>query len=283
MHRSRSLAVACATLSSLATFAPLSAQTVTLTSNEVLRIHFSIASPPSPPPDVLQYGIGLVTVNAPFTTRTSRLWDCDTLLGTAVSPSFGTYSGALSLGVCNSWRETGSVWNFDNPGDVPSFAPLQNATIQGIIDFEIATGSMTVNLANVSMLLVRATSAGGGSVCSPGPVVQEVVVVPKLTGPTPGAVGTVNTWTTTGGTPNSLLLYALSTGCAPFVFPASPPVYFDLALPVVLEVSLADPSGSSALSILVPPAASGFKLNVQAAELLLPTLRISSFATYTFP
>lgn len=283
MHRPLSLAAACVALSSLATFAPLHAQTVTLTSSEVLRIHFVIPSPPSPPPDVLQYGIGIVTVNAPYTTRTSRLWDCDTLLGTAVSSSFGTHSGALSLGVCNSWRETGSIWNFDSPGDVPSFAPLQNASIQGIIDFELATGSITLDLANVSMLLVRATSAGGGSVCSPGPVVLESVVVPKLTGPQPGTTGAFNTWTTTGSPPNAILLYALSTGCAPILIPASPPVYFDLALPVVLEVGLADPSGTSSLSLFVPPAASGFTLDVQAAELNLPAFRISNFSTYTFP
>ncbi|MEO6595750.1 MAG: hypothetical protein ABIP94_13445, partial [Planctomycetota bacterium] len=181
-----------------AALSSLPAQTTTLSSNEVLRIHFTIPSPPSPPPDVLQFGLGLVTVNSPYATRTARLWNCDTLLGTAVSPSFGTYTGALSLGVCNSWHEAGSVWNFDNPGIVPSFASLQNGTIQGIIDLQLGTGSITLNLANVTMMLVRATSASGGSVSSPGPVVNEVVVVPKLTGPTPGTAGSVNTWAATG-------------------------------------------------------------------------------------
>lgn len=267
----------------LAPLATLPAQTTTLTSDQVLRIHFSIPSPPSAPPDVLQFGLGLVTVNAAYTTRTARLWDCDNLLGTAVSPSFGTHVGALSLGVCNSWRQTGSVWNFDNPGDVPSFAPLQNATIQGIIDFQLGTGSITLNLANLTMQLVQATSAGGGFVSSPGPVVSEVVVVPKLAGPSPGAAGSVNTWTTTGGVPGGLVVYAFSVGCAPGLFPSSPPVYFDLAPPLVLFAAIADASGGSTLSLAVPAAASGFMLLTQVGELNLPALRVTNFVRHTFP
>jgi hypothetical protein len=267
----------------LAATAPLRAQTVTLTSNEVLRIHFTIPSPPSPPPDVLQYGIGIVTVNSAYTTRTSRLWDCAELLGTAVSPSFGSHVGALSLGVCNSWRQVGSPFNFDNPGDVISFAPLQNATIQAIIDFELATGSITLDLSNVSMTLVRATSASGGSVCSPGPVIQEVVVVPKLTGPVPGTVGTTNTWTTTGAAPGALMLHVVAFDCFPNVIPFSPPVYFDLVPPIATFVGVADGSGSSSLSLAIPPTASGILLMAQSAEIILPALKITNFSSHTFP
>lgn len=261
----------------------LPAQTVTLTSSEVLRIHFTIPSPPSPAPDVLQFGLGIVTVLAPYATRTARLWDGGTLLGTAVSPSFGTYSGQLSLGVCNSWRQTGSVWSFDNPGDVPSFAPLQNATIQGIIDFELGAGAITLDLANVSMMLVQATGSGGGSVASPGPVVQEVVVVPKLTDPSPGTVGAVNTWLTTGCTPGGLVVQVLGLSCAPALFPATPAVFFDLAPPIVLFAAVADANGTAPLSLNVPPAFSGATLFVQSAEVLWPAFRISNFSAHAFP
>ena len=275
------------TLASAALFAaclaPLHAQTATLTSNDVLRIHFMLPSAPSPSPDVLEYGIGIVTVNSAYTSRTSRLWNCDTLLGTATSPSFGNYTGTLSLGVCNSWYQAGSPWNFDNPGVVPSFAPVQNGSIQGIIDFEIQTGSMTLNLANVSFTLVQAQTGNSGLVCSPGPILLEAVVVPKLTGPQPGTVGGLNTWSTTGSPPSSLMVYAFSTGCAPILFPSSPAVYFDLALPVVLDVTISDALGASSLGFVVPASASGFHLVTQVGELALPALRVTNFSSYTFP
>ncbi|HEX5051015.1 MAG TPA: hypothetical protein VFZ65_04525 [Planctomycetota bacterium] len=266
-----------------AAFSSLPAQSVTLTSDEVLRIHFFIPSPPSPPPDVLEYGIGLVTVNSAYTTRTSRLWNCGTLLGTAVSSSFGTHVGALSLGVCNSWNQAGSVWNFDSPGVVASFASLQNASIQGIIDFELATGSITLDLSNVTMLLVRATSSSGGSVCSPGAVVTEAVVVPKLVGPAPGTAGTINTWSTTGSTPGNLMVYALGFDCAPILFPSAPPVMFDLAPPIVLFVDVVGATGASSLSLSVPASGSGATLMAQCGELIWPALRVSNFVTHTFP
>lgn len=266
-----------------ASLATLPAQTVTLTSNEVLRIHFTIPQPPSPAPDVLEFGLGLVTVQAAYGTRTARLWDGGTLLGTAVSPSFGSHVGPLSLGVCNSWREVGSVWAFDNPGDVASFAPLRNATIQGIIDFELGSGSLTCNLANVSLMLVAATSSGGGSVSSPAPVVQEVVVVPKLTGPAPGTVGSVNTWTVTGCAPGGLVVHVLGLGAAPILFPATPPVFFDLAPPIVTFAGIADATGSAALSLFVPPAFSNATLFVQSAEVVWPAFRITNFTAHTFP
>lgn len=278
MHRTLA---PCALL--LAALSPLTAQTVTLTSSEVLRIHFRIPSPPSGPPDVLQYGLGLVTVNSPYTTRVSRLWDCDTLMGTAVSGSFGAHVGALSLGVCNSWRQVGSVWNFDNPGDVASFAPIQTATIRGIIDFELASGSITLNLSNVTMMLVRATSASGGSVGSPAPVISEVVVVPKLLGPAPGTVNATNTWTTTGSPPGSLVVHAFGFVCSPALVPVSPPVFFDLMPPVVTLLAFADPSGQSTSSFFVPTSASGITLLTQCVELGGSGVRVSNFARHTFP
>lgn len=261
----------------------LTAQSVTLTSNEVLRIHFTIPSPPLPSPDVLQFGIGLLTVHAPITARTARLWDGGNLLGTAVSPSFGGHTGALFLGVCNSWCQAGSPWSFDSPGIVPSFAPLQSAAITGIIDFEIATGSFTMDLANVTMMLVQATGSGGGFVSSPAPVVLESVVVPKLTGPSPGSVGSLNTWSTSGSPPGSLMAYAFGFGVAPVMFPSAPPVFFDLALPVVLFATVCDSFGQSSVSLQIPPTASGITLLAQVGELTWPALRVSNFTTHTFP
>jgi hypothetical protein len=267
----------------LGTTATLTAQSVTLTSNEVLRIHFTLPAPPTPAPDVLQFGIGLLTVHAPYTARTARLWDGGTLLGTATSTSFGSHTGALFLGVCNSWCQAGSPWTFDSPGIVPSFTPLQNGTITGIIDFELQTGSFTMDLANVTMMLVQATGSGGGSVAFPTPVVLEAVVVPKLTGPSPGTVGAMNTWNTAGSPPGSLMAYAFGFGVSPILFPSAPPVFFDLTPPVVLFATVCDSFGQSAVSLQIPPTASGITLLAQVGELTWPALRVSNFSTHTFP
>jgi hypothetical protein len=133
------------------------------------------------------------------------------------------------------------------------------------------------------MMLVRATGSGGGTVCSPAPVIQEVVVVPKLTGPLPGTVGGTNTWTLTGCAPGNLVVHALGLGCAPFVIPATPPVFFDLLPPIITFAGIADAAGSSSLSLFIPPTGSGVTLLAQSAELPWPAFRISNFTTHTFP
>lgn len=267
----------------LAAGATLPAQSVTLLAKDVLRIHFRIPSPPSGPPDVLWLGLGIVTVNQAHTTRTARLWDCDNLLGTAATSSFGGHVGALSLGVANSWKETGSVFNFDSPGVVANFAPLRNATITGIIDFEIATGSITLDLANVSLTMIRATSANGGSVSSPAPVVLEKVVVPKLVGPTPGTVNTTNTWQASGGNPGNVMWFGFGVSCAPFLIPCTPAVYYDVASPFVFIPVTIDPRCNAFLSFHVPSSASGVTALTQCIEIVGGACEVSNFVRYTFP
>jgi hypothetical protein len=261
---------------------PLCAQTVTMDPQHVLRIHFTIPSPPSPVPDVLQFGLGLVQVSAAHGSRTAKLYNCDTLLGTATTSSFGGHVGALSLGVANSWRQTGSIWNFDSPGDVADFSSLQNASIQGIIDFTIASGAFTFDPANFRMMLIRATSSNGGSVCNPQPVVHEVAVVPLLSGPTPGTTGALNTWSATGNTAGNPVFYAFGFNCAPQAIPVTPPVWFDIALPVVTFLTFASPTGDSQFQWLVPPSASGASLLTQCVELGGSAIKVSNFVRHTF-
>jgi hypothetical protein len=266
-------------LSLLATALP--AQTVTLTASEVLRIHFVIPGPPAPSPDVLFFGLGLVTVNSAYTARTAQLYDCDRLLGTAVSPSFGGHTGLLSLGVANSFRETGSIYNFDNPGDVADFSPLRTASIQGVIDFTIATGALTLDLANVSLQLMRASSANGGNGSNPQPLLLSAGIGPRLDGPLPGSVPGPNTWFVTGGVPNNLMFYGFGFACSPLLLPLSPPVMFDIA-PLSISAVFSDANGASSLTFQIPAIASGLTLLSQCAELVGPAGRVSNFVRHTF-
>ena len=79
------------------------------------------------------------------------------------------------------------------------------------------------------------------------------------------------------------MVHAFGFDCAPILFPSSPPVFFDLGPPVALFVAIADPSGSSTVSLSVPSTASGITLLAQSAELIWPALRVSNFVTHTFP
>ncbi|MCA8975931.1 MAG: hypothetical protein KDC98_14510 [Planctomycetes bacterium] len=279
---SHSLATPLSLAFAVALAVPVAAQAVTITPDQVLRIHFTVPSPPSPTPDVLSLGLGLTTVGAAHTMRTARLYDCGTLMGTATETSFGTYTGALSLGVANGWRQAGSVYTFGNPADVLDFSPLQNATIQGIIEFEIATGSVTFDLANVSLRLIRATSASGGSVSSPQPVITEKLLGPRLVGPVPGTAGAVNTWTTLSGTPGNLMLHGFSLACGPILVPVVPPVYYDIGSPVASVLAVIGSSGQSTVSFLVPGYAAGVTLFAQSVELIGPDIKVSNFVVNTF-
>jgi hypothetical protein len=261
---------------------PLCAQTATIDAQHVLRVHFTMPSTPAPVPDVLELLFGIVQVSAAHGSRTAKLYNCDTLLGTATTSSFGGYVGPLSLSPANSWRQTGSMWNFDNPGDVADFSSLQNASIQGIIDFTVASGSFTLNLSNVSLLLIRATSASGGSVCNPQPQIQEVTVVPLLSGPTPGTVGSLNTWSTVGNTPGNPVFYAFGFNCAPQLVPVAPPVWFDIQLPVVTFLTFATPTGDTQFGFTVPPSASGISLLTQCVELGGNDIKVTNFVRHTF-
>lgn len=260
----------------------LPAQIVTISPEQVLRIHFTVPYAPAPSPDVLTLGLGLTSVGAAHTQRTARLWNCDYLMGTATDTSFGTYTGALSLGVANGWREVGSPYTFGNPADVVSFSTLQNASIRGIIDFQIATGSITFDLANVSLLMIRATNSGGGSVCSPQPVIQEALLGPRLAAPSPGTANAVNTWTTLGCTPGSLVVHGFGFSCAPQLVSTVPPVYFDLAGPIISVMTTTPANGHSAVSFNVPSFAVGVTLRSQSVELTASGLRVSNFVRHTF-
>jgi hypothetical protein len=59
---------------------------------------------------------------------------------------------------------------------VVNFAPFSGGTIQGVIEYKIAGGSVTVNASNVVVSLGRSFSGGGASFNQA--VVQSVSIIP---------------------------------------------------------------------------------------------------------
>ena len=147
-----------------------------LVSGDILRVRFTINNNFNLTPDVLKLNFGLITVQQAYGMRIAELYDGNTLLGTAQSSSFGGHVGLLNLDPSNSWKTAGSVWNFDSPG-VADFGPILNGTIDGRIDFTIASGAVDIPLNQVNLSMIQATSANGGFVVTPVPTITSVEIV----------------------------------------------------------------------------------------------------------
>lgn len=165
-----------------------SAPAAILTSNDVLRVRFTTTPGATPVPDVLSLHLGIVQVLAAHTSRTGALYDGNTLLGTGSSTSFGGHVGALSLQPARSWKSPTSVYTFENPA-IANMLPIQLGTIDGRIDFTIATGSMDINLASVRLTLGQAFSPNQQLVTEPPPTITSVEIVPI---PEPTVLGLVS-------------------------------------------------------------------------------------------
>ena len=159
-----------------------------MNAGDTLCVEFSIATPHNTPPDVLSLNLMLIQVNQAFTTRTAKLYDGATLLGTHSRNDFGTHVGALHLQPANSFASATSVWTFNNPAIV-DFTPILNGTIQGRIEFSILTGQVDINLGVVNLTMIRGTNASGGAVVSPAPVITSISIN-QGGGCAPATVGT---------------------------------------------------------------------------------------------
>ena len=162
-----------------------------LTPSDVLRVTFTVV-PAVPTPDVMTLNLGVVQVLAAHTSRTGAMYDGNTLLGVGSTNSFGNHVGALSLSPARGWVSPTSVWNFDNPA-VADFTPIQNGTLNGRIDVTIATGSMDINLANVSLGMGQGSSPNIFINSNPPPVITSVAIVPIPEPSSAAACGVVAT------------------------------------------------------------------------------------------
>ncbi len=150
-----------------------------LNAGEILRIDFTVDNNFSPmPPDVLRLNFGLIEVFQPFTTRNADLFDGNTLLGHAETSSFGNHVGLLNLDPSNSWRTKDSLWDFDNPG-IADFGPILDGSIDGRIDFFIATGSVDIPLNQVNLNFIKANGPNFGTVVSPPPTITGIAIIPE--------------------------------------------------------------------------------------------------------
>lgn len=168
----RSLAGACVAM----VLASAGAAGDVVTSNQVLRIQFTTAGPFSLTPDVLILNLGTVTVLQPYTTRSAVLFDGNVALGTAVKSSFGSVSGPLLLNPANSWHDPASPWSFDNSGPA-NLGPIRAGTSQGRIDWRPLTGSVSVNLGEVTLRLGLAASSSTYFLVTPTPTITSIAVV----------------------------------------------------------------------------------------------------------
>jgi len=249
-----------------------------LTADKVLRIHFKMNGPFNRPPDVLRLNFGLTQVSQAYGTRRAILYDCDTTLGSYASTLFGNYSGALNLDPGASFKSPTSLWTFDNAATA-DFTKIANGTITGIIDYTIDRGSTTIPLNQVNLNLVAATSSSGGYVVSPAPTVTEVLLVPKMSLPTPGGVNQNNAWTVTGATASSVVYFVLGTVCSPFLLDGK---FWDIGNPLAILPVPTDPTGSGSLTLFVPPSAAGGKVLIQGVEILGSNLGFTSLSAWTF-
>jgi len=256
---------------------PVAAQN--LTPDKVLRIHFTTAGSYNRTPDVLRINFGLTSVQAAYTTRRAVIYDCDRVLGTYASSLFGTHVGALNLDPGASFKSPTSLWTFDNAGTA-DFTTIVSGTIQGVIDFTIDTGGMTIPLSQVNLNMVQATSGNGGFVVSPNPVVTHVQIVPKLSGPTPGTVNTTNLWTLTGATPNSTVFLGIGTRCGPLPVLGT---VFDILDAAIFVPVPTDGAGAGSLSVFVPSPLSNRRILVQGLDIVGSGLVASSLSAHTFP
>lgn len=253
---------------------------VTITSDEVMRIHFVTQPPFNTQPDALRLLLGILTVNQPFTTRTVDLWDCSTLLGTHSNSLFGNHQGQLSLSPTNTFRTATSVYGTLNPA-VVDFTSIRNGSISGIMDFRIATGSITLtSLSQVSLSMIRAVSSGGGSVTSPAPIITSIEVVPDLT-LAPATLNATNTLSVTGATPASTMFFTFGTRCGQLPLPCPGAPLLDIANPFAFVGIPVDASGQASLSFFVPNTTAGLSFLMQGIE-LDGCLRATNLVPVTF-
>lgn len=156
------------------------ARATILHAGEILRVTFTTTPNSTPAPDELSLNLGLTNVIQAHTARTGALYDGNVLLGVGSTTSFGNVVGPLNLDPARSWKSPTSLWNFDNPA-IADFTSIVNGTINGRIDFSIATGAMDINFANVRLSMGQAQGPSIVNLSNPQPTVTSVQIVPEPT------------------------------------------------------------------------------------------------------
>jgi hypothetical protein len=165
---------------------------VRLTRDDILRIEF-LTTPPfiESLPNVLYAFLGHVSRREPFNSITGSLYDGARLLGVSTSSNGCCGTGIYSFNpVPVTWKSPGSPWDFP-AGDpaVVDFTSMHDGSIEGRIDIVIDAGSFDLDLRNVALRFIHATSSNGGSSIPPAPVLRSVRIIPRVpVSPSPTAV-----------------------------------------------------------------------------------------------
>jgi hypothetical protein len=178
-HATPLRSAALALLASATLFTATPARADVLTPSEVLRVEFAIDNNFNLQPNTISLSFGIIQVLSAYTSRSAAMYDGATLLGIDTKTSFGSHVGALSLSPSNSWVSATSPFTFKNP-TVIDFTSILDGTIQGRVDFTIATGAVDIPLSQVSLWMLRATSPSGGTPVTPAPILLSVEIVGDL-------------------------------------------------------------------------------------------------------
>jgi hypothetical protein len=158
------------------------AETITLNSEETLRVTFNVTPPFDYTPDVIQFQLGEVNIASPLTSLSGSLYNGQTLLGTDTAGIFAQYfgnnTGKLSLYTAAQWKSSASPFIYDNPAII-DFTSILNGTINGRVDFRIQTGSMTINLDEIQLSMIQAKGINWGTESLPAPVITSIDVIPE--------------------------------------------------------------------------------------------------------
>ncbi|MBK7643325.1 MAG: hypothetical protein IPJ19_09770 [Planctomycetes bacterium] len=145
-----------------------------MTPATTLRVTFRVEPPFLPsPPDTLMLLLDHPFIQTPIGSYTATLFDGTTLVGTHTSTLLGLAQGQMFLHDMACWKSAGSLFTVDNP-TVIDFTPILNGSIDGVIEFTIATGEIDFALDKVVVQLSHASSSGSGVHVDPQPFITSI-------------------------------------------------------------------------------------------------------------
>jgi hypothetical protein len=151
-----------------------SARADVMTPGTPLRVTFKVANPVQPsPPDTLVLVLDQYFIPTPIGSYTSNLFNGATLLGTYTSTALGAATGQHGASPFAFWKSATSIFTVGNP-TVVDFTSFVDGSIDGVIEFTIATGEIDFDLGKVELQLLKANSSGSGSLVQPAAYITSI-------------------------------------------------------------------------------------------------------------
>src|SRR5262249_16437249 len=145
-----------------------------LTPSAKLRVTFRVLVPTNLPPNTLELVLQNAFIASPLGSYTAKLFDGSALLGVHTSTLLGLTEGPMGpFMTFSEWKSPASPFRGDNP-TVIDFTTILDGTIQGVVEFTIATGAMDFDLDNVWLNLGQAFDANSQVLVVPQPFITSV-------------------------------------------------------------------------------------------------------------